>query len=235
MTWFNIGDCYFEMMQYERAIPEFEKALDLFRKFGTRPYWGAFYYELGICYHKTGQYEKERKLYEKAEQDFPNDPGLMDQQAWLELSEGNYRAAVSYLNRWLTIRREEGWTEAAIASYMGYIYSMAEMPEKMEQCYRRALLLEPSKPGRINNLAYFLIDKQRNVAEGLALARKAMQMAPDNYNSMHILGYGLFRQARYVEAYDLMKKSWALRMQKSIYNHRFFLQLEAAKRAAAAD
>lgn len=233
MTWFNIGDSYFEMMQYARAIPEFEKALELFKEFGTKPYWGAFYYELGICYHKTGQYSKERKLYQKAEKDFPNDPGLMDQQAWLELSEGYYHAAVGYLNRWLTIRREEGWSEAAIASYMAYIYSMAEMPEKVEQCHRRALLLEPSRVSRINNLAYFLIDERRNVAEGLALARKALQLAPGNYNSMHITGYGLYRQGMYEEAYELMKKSWSLRMQKSIYNHRYFLQLEAAKMAAA--
>ena len=71
MTWFNIGDCYFELRQFEDAIPEFEKALELFERFGTKPYWGAFYYELGISYHKTGQYKKEKKLYRKAEEDFP--------------------------------------------------------------------------------------------------------------------------------------------------------------------
>lgn len=231
MTWFNIGDCYYEMMEYEKAIPEFEKALALFHKFGTTPYWGAFYYELGISYHKTGQYNKEKKLYKKAEEDFPNDPGLLDQQAWLELSEGNNDAADGYLEKWQTIRKEEGWSEAQIAGYMAYIYSMAGMPAKEEQCYRKALALEPEKASRLNSLAYFLIDKGTGISEGLALAEKALQLYPDNYNSMHIKGYAFYKQGKYPEAIDWMQKSWNLRLQKSIYHHRAFLQLEEAKKA----
>jgi tetratricopeptide (TPR) repeat protein/AraC-like DNA-binding protein len=231
MTWFNIGDCYYEMMQYEDAIPEFEKALELFKKFGTKPYWGAFYYELGISYHKTGQFKKEKKLYRKAEEDFPGDPGLMDQQAWLELSLGNYDEANQYIDRWMSIRREEGWTEAHIASYMAYIYSMADMPDKEEQCLRNALYLEPGKISKLNNLAYFLIDKERNIDEGVELVKNALQLAPDNFNSLHILGYALYKQGKYPDAVDLMQKSWTLRMAKSIYNHRAFLQLEEAKKA----
>jgi tetratricopeptide (TPR) repeat protein/AraC-like DNA-binding protein len=231
MTWFNIGDCYYEMMEYEKAIPEFEKALGLFHKFGTTPYWGAFYYELGISYHKTGQYNKEKKLYKKAEKDFPDDPGLLDQQVWLELSLGNNDVANSYLEKWRTIRKEEGWSEAQLAGYMAYIYSMADMPGEEEQCYRKALSLEPEKASRLNSLAYFLIDKGRNMNEGLALVEKALQLYPDNYNSMHIKGYAFYKQGKYPEALDMMQKSWNLRMQRSIYHHRAFLQLEEAKKA----
>ena len=36
--------------------------------------WVLNYINLGIAYHKTGQYKKEKKLYKKAEQDFPDDP-----------------------------------------------------------------------------------------------------------------------------------------------------------------
>ncbi len=77
-------------LNLKSAIPEFEKALELFHKWDIKPYWGAFYYELGISYHKTGQYKKEKKLYKKAERDFPDDPELMDQYAWLELVHGRY-------------------------------------------------------------------------------------------------------------------------------------------------
>jgi tetratricopeptide (TPR) repeat protein len=232
MTWFNIGDCYFEMMQYERAIPEYEHALELFHKFGTRPYWGAFYYELGISYHKTGQYKKEKKLYKKAEKDFPDDPGLLDQQAWLELSLGNKDGADYYLDKWTSIRKEEGWTEGQIASYMAYIYLMAGMPAIEEQYRRKALALEPEKVTRMNSLAYFLIDNENNINEGLALVEKALILSPDNYNSMHIKGYALYKLGRYRDALALMQTSWNLRMQKSIYHHRTFLQLEEARQAA---
>jgi tetratricopeptide (TPR) repeat protein len=233
MTWFNIGDCYFEMMQYEKAIPEYEHALELFQKFDTKPYWGAFYYELGISYHKTGQFKKEKRLYKKAEKDFPDDPGLLDQQAWLELSLGNKEGADYYLNKWTSMRKEEGWTEGQITSYMAYIYLMAGMPVMEEQCRRKALALEPEKVTRMNSLAYFLIDNENNINEGLALVEKALALAPDNYNSMHIKGYALYKQGRYKDALELMQTSWNLRMQKSIYHHRTFLQLEEARKAAA--
>jgi len=231
MTWFNIGDCYFEMQQYQKAIPEFEKALQLFHKFDTKPYWGAFYYELGISYHKTGQYKKEKKLYRKAETDFPDDPGILDQQAWLELSLGNYDDADSYLKKWISIRKEEGWSEAHIAGYMSYIYSMAGMPDKEEECYRKALSLEPDKANRLNSLAYFLVDKGIKLNEAIALVEKALKLYPENYNTMHIMGYAYYKQGKYTEALDMMQKSWDLRMQKSIYHHKAYLQLEEARKA----
>ena len=33
----------------------------------------------------------------------------------------------------------------------------------------------------MNNLAYFLIDKDRNINEGLELVDKALKISPDNY------------------------------------------------------
>ena len=86
MTHFNIGDLYLTLKQYDKAIPEFEKALEIFQKWEIKPSWTAFYCELGIAYHKAGQYKKEKKLYKRADIDFPDDPALMDQYAWLALT-----------------------------------------------------------------------------------------------------------------------------------------------------
>jgi len=232
LTWFNIGDAYLEMMQYDKAIPEFEKALSLFHQFGTRPYWLAFYSELGIAYHMTGQYVKERKLYKQAESDFPGDPDLLDQQAWLELTLGHEKEAKFYLDKWLASRHEQSWTEDHINSNMAYIYTMANQYNKAEEYYRKALTLEPEKVLRLNNLAYFLIDNNRNITEGFLLAEKALQSDPENYYSMHIKGYALFKKGKYRQALEWMEKGWALRMKKSIYHHRTFLQIEEAKNAA---
>jgi tetratricopeptide (TPR) repeat protein len=233
MTWFNIGDCYYEMAEDEKAIPEFEKALDLFHKWGTKPYWGAFYYELGICYHRTGQYKKEKKLYKKADRDFPDDPELMDQHAWLALTLGDTVTANRYIKKWISVRKEESWSDAQIASYLAYVYDMAGIPEKTEECLRKALSLEPENPASMSSLANFLIDRDRNVEEGLRMVEKALGMEPDNYNFLHNKGWGFYKQGKYAEAVDLLQKSWALRMQNSIYNHKAFQHLEKAKTAAA--
>jgi len=230
MTYFNIGDCYFEMAEWDKAIPEFEKALEIFNKWGTKPYWAAFYYELGISYHRSGQYKKEMKLYRKADRDFPDDVGLLDQHAWLELAMGDTVAANRYLERFISVRRDESWSEGRIASYLGYVYNVAEMPEKEYEFHRKALTLEPDNPVRVNNLAYFLIDTERNVEEGLKLVERALEMKPDDYRFLHTKGWGLYRQGKYTEAINLLERSWSLRI---LYSHPIYLHLEEAKKAVS--
>jgi len=227
MTYFNIGDSYFEMSEFESAIPEFEKALELFHKWDIKPYWGAFYYELGISYHKTGQYKKEKKLYKKAERDFPDDPELMDQYAWLELVQGDTVAANRHIKNWISVRKKESWSDARIASYLAYVYDMANMPDKTEESLRKALSLEPENPVRMSSLASFLIDKNRNVEEGLYLVEKALGINPENYNFLHNKGWGLYKQGKYKEALEFLEKSWALR---PMYIHKIYLHLEEVKK-----
>jgi len=233
ITYFQLGDSYLEMLQYDRAIPEFEKALEIFHKWDTKPFWTAFYNELGIAYHKTGQYKKEKKLYKKANKDFPGNPEIIDQQAYLSLTEGDTVAANRYIEKWISIRQEQSWSEANITHGLAYVYSMAGIPDKAEEYLRQALAFEPENPARINNLAYFLINRDRNINEGLELVEKALEINPDSYNSLHTKGWGLYKQGKYREALDILQKSWDLRRQYSIYNHAAFLNLEEAKKAAA--
>ena len=48
--------------------------------------------------------------------------------------------------------------------------------DKADKYYRKALSLEPENPVRLNDLAYFLIDKDRNVNEGMELVEKALEI-----------------------------------------------------------
>ncbi len=230
LIYYGIGDCYLEMFQYDKAIPEFEKALEIYHKWDTKPLWSANYAELGIAYHKTGQYKKEKKLYKKAEQDFPDDPNLIEQQAWLSLTEGDTIAVNRYIEKWISLREEQSWSNAQISIGLGVIYSMADIPEKQEEYYRQALLLEPENPERMNSLAYFLIDKDRNINEGLELIDRALKLRPDNYSYLHTKGWGLYKQGKYKEALELLERSWSLR---PIYRHLIYLHLEEVKKAIA--
>jgi TolB-like protein len=85
-NYYNIGTFYFEMHQFDKAIPEFEKGLGLYNKWRSKPSWNYEYIQPAIAYHQTCQYKKERKLYKKAEHDFPDNPVLIYNQAILELA-----------------------------------------------------------------------------------------------------------------------------------------------------
>jgi len=233
MTYFNTGDCYLQMFQYEKAITEFEKAFEIFDKWDINPNWISYYCELGIAYHKAGQYKKEKKLYKKADQHFPDDPRLFDQWAYLSLTEGDTGLANRYIKKVASYYKEQSWSDAQIASYLAYIYDMAGIPDKVEEYLRQALSLEPENPSRMRGLANFLIDRDRNIDEGLDLVEKALKLQPDGHNLLHNKGWGLYKLGKYQEALDLLKKSWDLRMKNAIYDHTAYLHLEEAKKAVA--
>ena len=228
--YYNIGDNYNLLYQYDKAIPVLEKALEIYDKWKIKPMWAPNYFQLGIAYHETGQYEKEKELYKKAEQDFPNDLIIAQRQAILALTEGDSASANHYIEKYISIRQENPATEAMIANALAGIYLRANILDKAEEYYRKALSLEPERTNRVNNLAWFLIDNNRNVTEGLQLVEKALKLSPDNHYYLDCKSWGLYKEGRYQKALDILQKSWELRPS---YRHAVYLHLEAVKKAAA--
>ncbi len=226
----NLGYCYNALHQYDKAIPEMEEVLEIYNKWDSKPSWIYDYTLLGYAYHKTGQYKKEKKLYKKAEKDFPDDPALIHSQAVLSLTEGDTIGAKRFIEKFISLLKNNSSSEADRATELATIYSEACILYKAEEYYRQALLLESEKPDKLNTLAYFLIDKDRNINEGLELVDSALKSSPDNYSYLDCKGWGLYKQGKYKEALELLEKSWDL---KPIYDHEVFLHLEAAKKAIA--
>jgi tetratricopeptide (TPR) repeat protein len=231
--YFGIGIAYWKLNQLYKAIPEYEKALDIYDKWGVKPMWTGCYSHLGFFYHKTGQYEKERELYKKAETDFPDNSDIMKGQAILALSEGNIDSARRFIDKYISIRKEKSFTEASITTSLAEIYSDAGILDRAEEYYYGALSIEPENPSMMNNIAYFLIDKDRNVNKGMELIDKALELSPDNYIFLHTKGLGLYKQGRYQEASDILQKSWDLRLEKAVYDYDAYLHLKAAKKAVS--
>ena len=228
-----LGICYIHLEQYDKAIPELKKLIALFDKVDLKPFWSGSYFYLGKAYHETGQYKNEKKLYKKAEKDFPGDPLLLYRQVILALSTGKIRAADEYIEQYISVLEGNLTSEAEIASRLGDLYLESELFNEAEEYYRNAQSLEPQNILRLNDLAYFLIDSDININEGLELANKALEIDPDDFNSLHVKGWGLYKLGKYQEATEILQKSWNLRMENTIYNHEAFIHLEAAKKAVA--
>jgi tetratricopeptide (TPR) repeat protein len=230
---YNMGEAYTRIHQYDKAIPEFEKALEIYKKWGRKPLWAYNYTLTGLAFHETGQYMKEKKLYKKAEQDFPDDPDLLYRQAVLSFTEGDTVDAFGYIEKLRSALKENSVSEAGIITYIAMIYNEAKFPDKAEDYYRQALVMDPENPTRINNLAWFLIDQDRNILEGLELTEKALKLMPDNHIFLHTKGWGLYKLGRFGEANDILQQSWDIRRIKEGYDYSAYLHLEAAKKAVA--
>lgn len=72
------GVFYNVMDQFDKSIPELEKSLETYNKWDSKSIWALNYTSHGRAYHETGQYKIEKELYKKAEQDFPDEPRLIN-------------------------------------------------------------------------------------------------------------------------------------------------------------
>jgi tetratricopeptide (TPR) repeat protein len=233
VAYYNLGNAYNKLRQYDKAIPEFEKSLRIYHDWDIKPFWALNYTYLGTAYHKTGQVRKEKKLYLKAEEDFPGDISLIRNQFVLSKSTGDTAEANMYTEKTLNFFKSNSMKDADIVATMASALVDAGSIDEAEVFYREALSLESESPARLNTLAYFLIDNDRNIPEGLELVEKALQINPDHYNNLHTKGLGLYKQGKYREALEILQRSWDLRREVAVYNHEAFLNLEAAKKAAA--
>jgi tetratricopeptide (TPR) repeat protein/TolB-like protein len=217
--------------QFEKAIPELEKALEMYKKWKIKPFWSKEYVELGLAYHKTGIYDSEKKLYRTSSKYFPEDLQLLRREALLALAENDSASAEKYIQKFKKASVRNLIPEPAINASVGDIYYEAGMPGMAEIFYRQALSYEPDNPGWLNNLAWLLIEKNRDVSEGLQLVDRALGSDPSNYLYLDCKGWGLYRQGKYREALDLLEKSRDL---SPVYRHQLLVHIEEVKKALAA-
>jgi len=225
----NLGDEYNRIFQYDKAIPQYEKAFGMNGKF----LYEIEYLSLGKAYHETGNYGEEKKLYKKAAHNYPISPGLAARQAILALSKGDTILANQYIGEYKLLRKANLWSDAKILNGLAVIYSRGGYSDIAEKYYRQALSLEPDNIDWFNNLGFFLIDEERNIEEGLRLVDKALVLSPDNFSLLESKGWGLYKQGKLSEAFGFLQKSWNLRIENSRYDHLAYLHLEEVKGAIA--
>jgi AraC-like DNA-binding protein/TolB-like protein len=229
---FLLGQQYLELGQNNEAITEFKKNLETLTMFPKSTIdWD--YTSLGLAYHKAGLYKNEKKLYKKAEKYFPESYELIYRQAVLSLTEGDTSASNRYIEDYRFVLKNNAVSEADITTNLAEMYSETDFQKNAETCYRMALSLEPDNQVRIKNLSYFLVDSERNIDEGLAIADRALTLKPDDFEFLHIKGWGLYKKGSQKQALELLQKSWDLRKLYSVYDHTAFLHLEAAKEVVA--
>lgn len=228
-TYYDIGLRYTMLNQYDQAIPEFEKSLEIYDQLDSKPWWVYNYSLLGEAYHKTGQYKKEKKIYKKADRDFPEDPLIIYQKAILALTMGDTVKANQFIERYMSASKEDPSSEEFVTIGPAQFYLEAGKPELAEEYFRDAYSSEPDNVYRMYDLAWFLIDNGRDIEEGLELIDKALELRPDlKWFLLDGKGWGLYQQGKYREALRVLQECWDSRI---YYEHSVYLHLEAAKEA----
>jgi tetratricopeptide (TPR) repeat protein/AraC-like DNA-binding protein len=227
-----IGLTYNMMNQYDKAIPELEKSLEIGRKWGKSimtDNWA--YLELGLAYHKTGQHKKENRLYKESEKYDPDYLGVIFRQAVLSLAEKDSVEANRNIEKYVSICKVNSFSEAVITGNLARLYSEADMFDRAVEYFLKAISLEPENPDNMNALAWFFIENDRNINEGLELIDKALKLSPDKYSYLDTKGWGLYKQGRNEEALEFLEKS--VELHKPLFSYKINLHIEEVKKAIA--
>jgi tetratricopeptide (TPR) repeat protein/AraC-like DNA-binding protein len=227
-----IGLTYNMMNQYDKAIPELEKSLEIARKWGKSILTDNWAYSvLGLAYHKTGQYKKEKKLYRESEKYDPDYLDVIFRQTVLSLVEKDSVAANRSIEKYVSVCKVNSFSEAVITGKLARLYSEAGMFDRAEEYYRKAISLAPENPDNINELAWFFIENDRKINEGLKLIDKALKLNPDKYSYLDTKGWGLYKQGRNKEALEFLEKSAELH--KPLFSYTINLHIDEVKKAIA--
>ena len=226
---------YVTLKQFDKAILEYEKSLEIWRRWGKEFLKGnTSYPALGETYHKTGQYKKARRIYREAER--VNDDHtsiyfswIIRDQAALALTEGDEDKADKYIEKLISVLKENSVSEAGIDAELHKMYRQAGNLDKAEEYIRKALSSEPESPQRLNSVAAFLIVNDRKVEEGLELIDKALELSPGNGDYLDTKGMGLYKLGKYNEALELLEKARDLK--KPFYSYEISIHIEEVKKA----
>ena len=99
--------------------------------------------------------------------------------------------------------QEDPWVHSNLA----YCYQELRQWEPAERHYRRAIELLPDNPDMLNNLGYFLADRNIRLDEAETLLKRVLNTDPDNPFYLDSLGWVYYRKGRLQQALDFVRRA----------------------------
>jgi serine/threonine protein kinase/Tfp pilus assembly protein PilF len=221
LWWAILAIDYVIMNQFEEAAQAFQKVEELY---------SGDVVLYGYTLHKLKNHQKEEEIYTYGLNISPGNPDIIFGQAVCACSQRDTVRLNDLLIQYQSIRKENNWSEAAIVNSVGSVYEEGDNSIQAEKYYRRAVKLEPDNIWYMHNLAYLLIDRERNVEEGMEIINEVLQKFKDMNKSLGYLkfnfhhkypgiepvgywkildtyGWGLYKQGKYKESLDLLNQA----------------------------
>lgn len=158
---------------------------------------------------EAGDLDGAEALFTELSAADPKDIGLTVERARLLWQKDDTAGAIKLMEAYTAAYGDadfgwETWFTAAV------LYQAAGDWDKAKVAAQRGLALEPDSSELLNLLGYGMIDRNENVAEGMAMIRKALDKAPRSGAIMDSLGWGHYKQGQYAEALEWIEKAIAV-------------------------
>jgi tetratricopeptide (TPR) repeat protein len=204
---YGLGQEYYLMNEYKKAVEAFEKAWEMNLEWGGDWKFALFYNLYGLSLHQIGYHEKEHEIYEEGLRIMPDQPDIIFCQAVCALSQSDSIKANDYILNYRTIKEQSGESTYDILHSLGKMYDDAGISDQAEKYYRQSLKLKSDFPSTLRSLAYLLINNEIDVDEGMKLIKNALLIDPENGWYLHTQGWGYYKQGKYDKALEILKQA----------------------------
>ena len=192
--------------------------------------WPSLYYGWANALHRLGRHKEELQASRKALIIWPDEPIFLRYVAAAYLDMPKDKKAEETLEQMAAAATGDDWPVPRLLYNYGRAYEHADRFDTAEGYYQQAIAADTTYPWFYYGLGDMLIDHNIDPRRGVELARRALELSPDNSSILDTYGWGLYKLGRYAEALKILEQSWALAVESG-YDAR--LRLKAARKAVA--
>jgi tetratricopeptide (TPR) repeat protein len=140
---------------------------------------------------------------------FPDQPMLYMFAGAASFQLKDYETAVSYFKNGAKFVVGNDRLLAQFYSYLGDSYFQLKDHEKSDEAYENVLKIDPANVLVLNNYAYYLSLRGQSLEKAEQMAKKAVELEPDNSSYLDTYGWVLFKMGKYDEAKTWIEKAIA--------------------------
>jgi tetratricopeptide (TPR) repeat protein len=231
IIWFNLGEAYNSIQQWDQAIEAYEQSLLISEQWDVGAAWAGSYQSLASAYHANGDHQEEAEVLKTGLSKFPENRDFRRQQSVCALSLGDSAKSVSYLSMYKNLAQEQlFWTDIEVDHRIAHIYANHSYNEEAEDLWRKVVNGEAFSTYHKRCFAEFLILNEVNIDEGLHIVNTILEASPDYYDILYFKGWALYKQGHLEEALNILNIAWEKRL---TYRHNHFLAIQEVQTALA--
>lgn len=207
------GDLYFALNEKDSAKYFYKKAVEL--NGNNLQLWQ----NLLSLEMENNNYQNVIDYADEALTYFPNQPVLYLYAGSANFSLKNFKNAIMFWEQGKAIVYGNDRMKSSFAAQLADAYHADKQYEKAFKSYEEAIKANPNNYFAINNYAYYLSLKKRNLERAKELSARMVKANPDNATFLDTHAWVLFQMEEYQEALKYLEKAVQNQSSATIIEH----------------
>lgn len=188
--------------EFEKAQEQFKKAVELEK--GKYILWR----QLIIVSSELKDFQSMYDYSHEAIEYFPTQSELYWYKGIAALQLKNYEEAITSFKGGRRYVVDNDDMKARFSASLGDAYHGAGKHDKSDEAYEESLKIMPNDAFVLNNYAYYLSLRKKNLNRAEEMSKKSLEIDPNNVNFLDTYGWILFLQEDYQGSLSYMEKAY---------------------------